>query len=136
MKKKSILLFLLSLSSLISFSQITKGRYFNEINGTIWQSSQIIDQLTISESKGVGLIIVGIEIDSITTNTTLWFFDDNLRIESFNAVTKDRKTILECKYEHNKDTHTLKLFLVNGEIEFSYSTISIGNYVGLTRKKK
>jgi len=118
------------------FSQIPKGRYFNDIEGTLWQSSKEVDKETISGLKEFGLSIVEIDTDSLKSNSIIWTFNETLKIESLDATTKERTLIFECKYVHDEGKKTLKLLIENEEIEFSYVPVSTGAYVGFTKKKK
>jgi len=132
---KLFLLFTISFWSLIMFSQTPQGRYFDEINGTTWSSSETINESSISEIKNIGLRLVEFPVDSLKQTTLIWTFGKQLKIESYDPLTKKRSAILNCKYEHLKANRTLKLHLPNKDIEFAYLAVSTGNYVGLTRKK-
>lgn len=118
------------------FSQIPKGRYFNGIEGTVWQSTKQVDKELISDLKEFGLSIVEIDADSLKLNSIIWTFNETLKIESLDATTKERTLIFEYKYVHDKENKTLKLLIENEEIEFSYAPISTGAYVGFTKMRK
>lgn len=118
------------------FAQVPEGRYFTNIEGTIWQSSIRLDQKTIPRLEEFGLTIVEREIGSLTSNNILWSFDETLKIESYNAQSKETAPILECTYVHNEKNKTLKLLIEGQELEFSYVPVSTGAYVGFRKKKK
>jgi len=117
-------------------NRLIGGRYFNDIKGSIWQSSKQVDKKTISELKDFGLSIVEIDADSLKSDLNIWTFNETLKIESLDTNTKKRSLILECKYVHNQENKTLKLLIENQEIEFSYVPVSTGAYVGFTIKNK
>ncbi|WP_375560976.1 hypothetical protein ACE193_00050 [Bernardetia sp. OM2101] len=134
--KKIILALAISIWSFPTLAQTPKGRYFDELNETVWLSLAIDSQSDILESKSLGLCIVEIEIDLIQKNTMLWSFSEKLQIESYNAATQERKIILECNYEHDKENRIVKLFLDNKVVKFSYVFVSTGSCVLLTKIKR
>lgn len=134
--KKALLLFLILIINLSLFAQTPKGRYFNEIDGTTWQSSTLVNKETISDLNEIELSIVEIDIDSLKSNSIIWTFNETLKIEAIDAATKARTLILECKYVHDEESKTLKLQIENEEIEFSYIPVSTGAFVRFTKKQK
>ncbi len=134
--KKIILALAISIWSFSTLAQTPQGRYFNELNETVWQSTVIDSQIDIIESQSLGLRIVEVEIDLIQNNTTLWSFGEKLKIELYNSATKERKIVLECNYEHDRENRTLKLFLDKKVMTFRYAPISIGSCVLLTQIKR
>ncbi|MBQ0732756.1 hypothetical protein [Aquimarina celericrescens] len=134
--KKVLLAFLILLMNLSLFAQAPKGRYFNDIEGTIWQSSKQVDKETISDLKDFGLSIVEIDADSLKSNSIIWTFNETLKIEYLDINTKKRTLVLDCKYVHNEENKTLELLIENQKVEFSYVPVSTGAYIGLTKKKK
>lgn len=134
--KKERLVFLLLLMNLSLFSQVSKGRYFNEIGGTIWQTSVRVDTHTISDLKNFGLSIVEMDVDSLKSDSNIWTIDETIKVENLDAKTKKRTLILECEYIHNKEEKTLELLIENRNIKFSYVPVSTGAHIGFTRRKK
>ena len=116
------------------FAQVPKGRYFNNIKGSVWQSGSV-DKMSFDDNKAFyGLTLV--ELDSIETSTTLWIFEDALTIVYYDSDTKKSETVLECDYTHNTGNHTLTV-LVNGEPHiFKYTSVSTGAFITLSKKKK
>ncbi len=129
--KKVIFLFLLYLTYSTMFSQGFGGRYFEEIKGTTWQSDTPISFETLLKAEEIGLTLMEMDIDSLKGNSVLWTFNDSLKIETYNATTKARTTILDCPYK--KDSQTLSLFLDEQIMEFEYSTVSSEAFVLLTK---
>lgn len=117
------------------FSQVPQGRYFNKIQGTIWQSSEQADKETCSDLKDFGLSIIEIEVDSLKSSSFIWTFNETLKIESFDSDEEERILILECKHLHDKENKTLKLIIDNKQLEYNYVPVSTGAYVGFTKKK-
>jgi hypothetical protein len=134
--KKALIVFLISIMNLSLFAQAPKGRYFNDIDGTIWQSTEQVDKETISDLKYFGLSIIEVDLNSLKSNSIIWTFNETLKIESLDFNTKKRSLILECKYVHDEKKRTLKLLIENQELEFSYVPVSTGAFVGFTIKKK
>lgn len=118
------------------FAQTPKGRYFNEIEGTTWQSSTLVDKETCSDLNEFELSIVEIDTDSLKSNSIIWTFNETLKIESIDEATKERTLIFECKYVHDEESKTLKLQIENEEIEFSYIPVSTGAFVRFTKNQK
>lgn len=134
--EKALLLFLLLIINLSLFAQTPSGRYFNEIEGTTWQLSTLVDKETFSDLNEFELSLVEIDIDSLKSNSIIWTFNETLKIESIDAATKERTLIFECKYVHDEESKTLKLQIENEEIEFSYIPVSTGAFVRFTKKQK
>ena len=134
--KKTFFVFLVSILNMSLFAQVPQGMYFNDIEGSTWQSSELVEKETISDLKYFGLSKIEIDLNSFISNSIIWTFNKTLKIESLDANTKKRSLILECKYVHIEESNTLKLQIENQEVEFSYVPISTGSYVGFTKKKE
>lgn len=132
--KKSLLVSLILISNLSLFAQAPKGRYFNNIEGTIWQSSAQVDKEAISELKNFGLSIIEITTDSLRSNSIIWTFNETLKIDSLDVITKERTLILECKYVHSEENKTLELLIEDQKFQFDYLPISTGAHVRFTKK--
>ena len=117
-------------------AQMQSGRYFENIVGTTWQTTEKFDVANISELQRFGLIIVEQEVDSIPFSGTLFSFDEILKIEQLNSKTHERQTLLECSYKQDKSKKQLFLFIDDQVLIYSYLPVSTGTYVGFTKVKK
>jgi len=133
---KPVLILLLSIMNLSIYAQVPEGRYFENIEGTKWLASISIDSKTISELKDFGLSIMETEPDRPKSNSTIWSFNETLKIESIDAKTKQKTLVLECKYVHDHSRRTLKLLFDNHASEFTYTSVSTGAYIGFRKKKE
>jgi hypothetical protein len=115
------------------FAQETNGRYFQNIKGTTWLSGPV-DKASIDTRKGFGLTYT--ELESFPSSTTIWLFEDELTIEYYNTDSGESKVILECPYTHDTSTHTLTLIIDERPLMFTYTPVSIGSYVTLSKKNK
>jgi len=134
--KKILLIFLILFVNLGLFSQSNKDLYFNDIEETVWQSSENIEKEAVFELKNFGLSLIEKNADSLKSNSILWTFNETLVVESLDSTSKQRALIFECEYVHNQKNRTLKLLFENRELEFQYVPVSTGFYIGFTRTMK
>ena len=134
--KKALLLIVLSIINSGLFAQVPKGRYFDDINGTVWKASVQIDKDHLPELKEFALIIIEKEVSTLQENTIIWTFGETLRIESLDANTQERTLILECKYSHDTANKTFKILLRDQVFDFSYLPESSGRYISFHKEKK
>lgn len=134
--KKIFFFFLISLISSGLFAQVPEAKYFNKIEGSVWQTAEQIDQETIADLKEFGLSILETDLNPLKSNAIIWTFTKTLTIESLDAHTKKKSLLLECPYLHNRENKTLTLVIDNQKLVYSYVPVSTGAYVGFTKKEK
>jgi hypothetical protein len=135
MFKRFILALCLVISSLASMAQTPKGRYFDSLQGSVWLSTEQVNDSSIFGKYEIGLQLCGSPLKTLKKNTMLWIFTDSLRVYYHNAVTCKDSVVMTCTYEHNKKTHEILLYLSgHRNLAYHYTSVSTGSYVLLTRK--
>ncbi len=128
------LLILIALIFLISnvIGQAPKGSYFENIEGTVWKSGEVNRTMLEDEKAFFELSLIRSSI--VETKATTWTFGKNLVIESYNEQTQKSEITIDCEYTINVENHTLIIVLDNHQLQFTYTPISTGNFVTLSKK--
>lgn len=135
MRNKLILTFLLGLSSTL-YGQIPAGRYFQNIEGTVWLTETVIDTASVLSRNEFNLSILESDIDSMNSNSIFVIIDKNLTVKRYNADTKDRELIFQCSYNNNEEWHILSLIIDNQEVKYLYVPTATGGMVSFFEMKK
>ena len=129
-----VLTFILTINSIICFGQ---GIFADNIKNFSWTSDEHFDIDQIQNKKEIGLYILRAPNDSLKVNRTIWSFKKRLTLSHFNSKDKEEKVILECKYDFDWDNGLLNIqWPDKGQLTYSFTFISTGSYVSLTRKTK
>jgi hypothetical protein len=133
--KPSLAIICLLVLSCCSVAQVPKAKYFDSLQGSVWLSTEQVNDSSIFGKYEIGLQLWELPLEALKKNTMVWIFTDSLRVQYHNAATHKDSTVFTCKYEQNKPNHEIQLFLARQRIlAYHYNSISTGSYVMLTRK--
>ncbi|UTW65463.1 hypothetical protein KFE94_12475 [bacterium SCSIO 12643] len=118
----------------ISTSCWGQSLFFNDLKNTLWSSDSSIADITHAKRNEFGLEKLSKPIDSLTTNRTIWYFRDSLRIKLYNTDLKQERLIGTFAYQI-EGNHLIISFNKNAPILYSVGVTSTGTFALLTPSK-
>ena len=125
-----ITVFILSILIVVVKAQETKGLYFKNISGTKWSSEITLTDSSLFISKHIGLRLIKNDSDSVLNQSCIWTFDSKNIF-----ITLKGDTVIKLGYTINKEKRGITIINKTDSLNFTYTPVATGNYVGLHLKK-
>jgi len=105
-------------------AQIPNGLYFENINGTKWSGTKIIDESGFFKYEDFSLSLLKTKLDSATDIKCRWlFYEKNVSLIS------KQDTLCKLEYKIDKDERNIYFKSKVDSISFEYVSVSTGSFV-------